>query len=431
MTDVEGGNLEPLEANCFCALASRFVSTSKAASSKDESVSHYLAAEPFADMAKQLILPLFNVPSLKVCQALVMLTWIEWGSDRDASAWLWSGLAIRMSQDLGLSYADTLLAIQDEEIRRQHKLTFWAVLFLDRVISYGAGRRVTIADRDVEIDLPTSEECHASRVESRAQTHPWPYLIQLLRHRGAISDILNEREVTLEQSLELVNQGKHGMAQFFHQLPAGLRFNVTNLRCYSQSHLAPILVMIHCMFHSIICLLHRPSLLRSRDSPPVADTRTPTQPSPECSSSARSISDILAFSALLDARTVTANPYMDHAIYIGSLALLEELQELQTMDPEAQLESSWQSGVLVDKFDTTREALRLLSKHWGGIRWVCEWLDNRSKHHPRLSGGAGHSKTDVRYKAAPAHVRVSIQLVICMSTSLLFLPISSFLLPLA
>ena len=70
-------------------------------------------------MTKDLVVPLFALPSLKVCQALTMITWIEWGNDRNAGAWLWSGLAIRISQDLGLLYNDTLLALPDEEMQRE------------------------------------------------------------------------------------------------------------------------------------------------------------------------------------------------------------------------------------------------------------------------------------------------------------------------
>ena len=474
MHDFEHGLLEPLEANCLAALACRFVaqpginSLSSSHKAKRNSLATvwsegdaasedaYMRADPFADKAKELVYPLFSLPSLKVCQALVMITWIEWGSDRDSSAWLWSGLSIRMSQDIGLSYWDSLEAVPEGEARRVHRLTFWAVYFLDRVISYGAGRRVTIAQSDIEIDLPSSQECHASRIKPAEPnvSHPWPYLMQLLGHRGNISDWLNKRskaDLTPERE-----RGKEILSNFFRSLPVDVRFNVSNLRSHSRNQVAPVLVMLHCMFHSLVCLLHRPSLVHSRmtggnassaHAPGIHTGATGgvgiAQPAmqtmlhgaggytesgfpAECASSARSISDMLSFSRLMDERTILCNPYMDHAIFIGAVALLDELnhavrQQQQQTDPNlhtkpsglreaerrmAATDQGMEVEMLSDKFEVTREALCSLSHYWGGIRWVVKWLEDESKHVKRVKRVA--SASEAFYKAAPAKVKADM-----------------------
>lgn len=452
MAELEQGQLEPLEANCIAALACRFgddpgsrsqlfgarLETPKsrrhAASyaGATPSVARYVRAEPFAEKAKELIYPMFALPSLKVCQALVMITWIEWGSDRDSSAWLWSGLAIRMSQDMGLSYWDSLDSISDGETRRVHRLTFWAVYFLDRVISYGAGRRVTIARADIEIDPPTSAECHGCRREParRGVSHPWPHLIRLLGLRGDISDQLNSRSAS--KPADWAGGGKEALHDFFRSLPMDVRFNVSNLRSHSLNDAAPVLVMMHCLFHSLVCVLHRPSLVQTKgdwtedrefaEAFQSAASRFPA----ECASSARSITDMLSFSGLVDERTIVCNPYMDHAMFIGAIAMVDELRQVMHAngrrnravageagasatgcDASDGVEARFAEETLREKIVMMREALETLSRFWGGIRWVCGWLDERSRAlQPRAEAEASGSKAT--YQAAPAKVKADM-----------------------
>ena len=110
-------------------------------------------------------------------------------------------------------------------------------------------------------------------------------------------------------------------------------------------------------------------------------------------------------------KTVITNPYMDHAIYIGSLALLEKHEKLDLAGvcSNSRFESVdhahlWQKGSIIDKFETTRDCLNHLAMHWGGITWVCVWSDKRSRSLPDLKR---YADSRAVYRAAPASVRVS------------------------
>ena len=224
---------DPLMVNCACALAARFSdhpelvalrrpapdnmvyrSSSKVAEAaffsersrgqNAEPMLLYESANPFAEAAKNLLVPLLSLPSLQVIQGLVCLTWIEWGSNRDAGAWMLGGMCIRMSQDLGLLYREASATLPDPMDQLAHKLTFWSVYFIDRIQAYGGGRRVAMHEDDIDIDLPTGEDIWRFKHESTAvsnrtngddddRCHPWPYLIALLRYRGKLSDMLNVR----------------------------------------------------------------------------------------------------------------------------------------------------------------------------------------------------------------------------------------------
>jgi hypothetical protein len=57
---------------------------------------------PFADNAKQLLVPLLGMPSPSVTAALLLMSYYELGMNSEAGVWNYCGLAMRMAIDLGL-----------------------------------------------------------------------------------------------------------------------------------------------------------------------------------------------------------------------------------------------------------------------------------------------------------------------------------------
>jgi hypothetical protein len=57
---------------------------------------------PFADNAKQLLVPLLGMPSPSVTAALLLMSYYELGVNSEAGVWNYCGLAMRMAIDLGL-----------------------------------------------------------------------------------------------------------------------------------------------------------------------------------------------------------------------------------------------------------------------------------------------------------------------------------------
>ena len=126
-------------------------------------------------------------PNLEKIQALLMLGLHEWGMCKGIKAWIHVGLAIRMSQAMGLQFDDDLddepwalssamkieaqhlgvgsrkeypldpassEAFIDEEVRRR---TFWSCFVMDRYLSSGKFRPAMLAVEDVKLQLPSSE----------------------------------------------------------------------------------------------------------------------------------------------------------------------------------------------------------------------------------------------------------------------------------
>lgn len=145
--------------NSMCALASRF---SQHPRIRGEPI--YLCGEVFGDKAKQVIFALLAVPSYDLVASLLILSWYEFGCNRDVGFWMYSGMAIRMAQDLGMHKGnDRISQVErssrdgseaadaseensdhgqnDEEEDSMQLNLFWSIYFIDRIISLGMSNK--------------------------------------------------------------------------------------------------------------------------------------------------------------------------------------------------------------------------------------------------------------------------------------------------
>lgn len=141
----------------------------------------------------------FAVPDLTRVQALLMLALHEWGMSRGKSAWLYVGMAIRLSQAMGLPFelenelpltrdgprspgfriANTKEKTSDDIIAQETKRrTFWACFTLDRCLSSGKYRPRMIRVKKLGIQLPSDnafafgERVRTSRLNEPAMRRP-------------------------------------------------------------------------------------------------------------------------------------------------------------------------------------------------------------------------------------------------------------------
>lgn len=49
-----------------------------------------------------MLVPLLGYPSTRTVQSLLLLSWHEFGLNNDGNLWAFTGMALRMAQDLGL-----------------------------------------------------------------------------------------------------------------------------------------------------------------------------------------------------------------------------------------------------------------------------------------------------------------------------------------
>ncbi|GES94572.1 Zn(2)-C6 fungal-specific transcription factor [Rhizophagus clarus] len=118
------------------------------------------AGDIFFDRAKALLDNDYDKARVSTIQALIALSLREYGVGRVTRAWLWSGMAARMAQDLGMHRNNEKwhpINLTREE-REEQKRVFWACFVLDRIPSAHLGRPLAIDEKDVDAAHPSEEE---------------------------------------------------------------------------------------------------------------------------------------------------------------------------------------------------------------------------------------------------------------------------------
>lgn len=130
-------------------------------------------------------------------------------------------------------YLLTYSAKEREEVEQERIDTIWAVFMLDRVISSGTGRPVTLRDADFELTFPAV----TNNTESGWPT-PFPALIQIIQLYGRVSDLLNNirdvKDVTPEKIKGLAEMEEE-LTHLYQRLDQRLTFNATNFQHYVKS----------------------------------------------------------------------------------------------------------------------------------------------------------------------------------------------------
>jgi hypothetical protein len=351
MRDLEEKQVDAILVDAVCALAARF-STHPMLVGKgehqDSDNNDHTKAQPseygqaFAHRAKSAIPDAFPCPSVAVVQAALLLAYDEFGASRDSGLWMYLGIAIRMAQDLGMQTLEGLkyegrdgptpksvktaaahvqkpqsIAIrsqpsphhseeQEQRAAERERLdTFWSVFFLDRVISSGTGRPVTLRDRDIEISFPSLDEVDPSS----GWPLPFPALIRIIHLYGRVTDLINRIRDSSDISDDLQKQLaslEDRLTLIYQNLSPRLHFNAVNFQQYVKFNQGTNFLLMHCWFHVLIVLLHQPTLLKPFEGSPQSLSTNSRELS---MSSAKTIADILAFTELIDAKAGMGNPF--------------------------------------------------------------------------------------------------------------------------
>lgn len=391
LRDLEEKQVDPVLVDAVCALAARFSTHSLLRQQPHEEAKATPAeyGHAFAQRAKTALVDIFACPSVAAVQAALLLAYNEFGESRDSGLWMYLGIAIRMAQDLGmhklqgLRYrgiagptpkmfkrqsvngnrhnsdaaqpkasakvvagpdqppssnlpARTRKEIDEQQAVEQERVdTFWAVFFLDRVVSSGTGRRSTLRDKEIEISFPDLAEKHLNTDWPAV----FPALIRIVHLYGRVADLLNSfqepADITPDTGQRLAAMESQ-VTQFYQGLSPRLHFDAVNFQHYMKAGEGTNFVLLHFWFHTLIVLLHQPTLLKTFEGPMLQLFPNSQQLS---MSSAKTIADILSYSQLMDAKASLGNPFTTQPIYVAACAFLKETAE-QTATSNAQSRAS-------------------------------------------------------------------------------------------
>lgn len=146
MERFQTGTMSQFLACCICSLGARFSDVKNRAR----------AAAPFIARAQELVPPLLQLPTHDILTGMLFLAWSNYGQNSESGLWQYSGMAIRMSSDLGAHEVSELYESPAHYARNQ--LCFWSLFVTDRVVAFATGRPASIPEDIIEIPLPKDED---------------------------------------------------------------------------------------------------------------------------------------------------------------------------------------------------------------------------------------------------------------------------------
>ncbi|KAL4880947.1 fungal-specific transcription factor domain-containing protein [Aspergillus karnatakaensis] len=211
-------------------------------------------------------------------QTLLLLSARECGHGNRTQAWLYSGMAFRMLDDLGITidsrkYSDSA-QLSDEDIEIRNRL-FWSCYFWDKMMSLYFGRSPT---------LQSSQGCPPRTIlDDTSELEPWTphgvvfpdgshypptqaHSTSCFVEMCGLMEILNQvlihiydhnRQISEAEFHTCVREQSRNLSGWWDELPEHLKLIPTELPPYSPpSHI----VTLNCVYHTINILTHRPVL---------------------------------------------------------------------------------------------------------------------------------------------------------------------------
>ncbi|KAH9896336.1 fungal-specific transcription factor domain-containing protein [Xylariomycetidae sp. FL2044] len=432
-TMVHEKRAEPILVDAVCALAARFSELPVFEKWNEGKLIKSEFGRLYAQRARAATVETFPCPSVAAVQACLLMAYDGFGADQDSALWMYLGIAIRMAVDLGLSKEDGVKyrgpkdpwynreygrRVSDEfimpppsdedtpspqeqkEVEQERIDTFWAVFFLDRVISSGTGRPVTLKDDDFELELPRSSVDPLS-----GWPDPLSSLIQIIHLYGRVSDVLNHIKSPKDLSKDKLNKLAHmevELTKLHQKMELRLRFDANNFQAHVKNGQGTTFILLHFWFHALIIVLHQPTIF-TREGAVDRKNQLKAHSRELSMSSAKTIADILAFAELLDPKCFIGNPFTSQPIFIAACAFLLESKSAASqpvsrdatpppepknhgfrhanfgMDASASSRHLLLASAASQNYQLCYKALKQMYEYWGGVRYILTVLDQRSE----------------------------------------------------
>lgn len=253
--------ISPLLLNAIYAVASRISPDVRV---RADPASPDTAGDIYFERAERLLDESYDLPSISTVQALLLLASHQHGRMKSARAWLYSGMAFRMAQDLGLHRNCDHWNIPPDECERR-KRVFWCCYVVDRLASAMYGRASTFEERDCDVPFPSVDD--DKPIYNEDATEPPVSLLDTFTNLIKICDILGHvlRNIYYVRSLQntgmrqadsVLTTWNKKLHQWYHQLPNSLQIKKDNNNGHSMPHTA--ICQLHMIYHTTVILLHRP-----------------------------------------------------------------------------------------------------------------------------------------------------------------------------
>ncbi|KAI8853653.1 fungal-specific transcription factor domain-containing protein [Chytridium lagenaria] len=341
-------NESPLLTNSMYALSARYSTHPSVCGGE-----RWKSGDVFYIRAREMVDSFVEVPAASTVAALLCLASYAAGSGRGSASWMYSGMAIRMAQELKLNVEpeldDTVAAEGMSWLEKEKRRRIWWVCFIfDRYAGAAADRSMIVDERDCKIYLPSEEHIWASvnsyhdeptipsptdanfqisvltstsNFTPGIQSHnPFGYFVLLTKVFGKIIDFTNNHksqsiaalsktstpdttrtmssvnEMEMDYQLSVLDAS---LRNWYSSLPewiqdAGEAEEFDRADVLSTNHERPtyIVAYLHIFYHTALILLYRPKMMQHvRDNP---KTVLYSHAFSVCVSAAQSVSSVIA-----------------------------------------------------------------------------------------------------------------------------------------
>ncbi|RCI05130.1 hypothetical protein CU098_011193 [Rhizopus stolonifer] len=256
--------ISPLLLNAIYAMASRISNDSRVRSDPSSSDT---AGDVFFERARCLLDDYYDTPRISTVQALLLLASHQMGAMRPARAWLYSGMAFRMAQDLGLNRnCDSWNIIPEERERR--KRVFWCCFIVDRLISAVYGRSSNFEEKDCDTPFPSVDDDDPI-ISNKDTSRPPASLLEAFIQNIKVCEILGQvlkniyyarsKFHTSSQNAEqILTALSRQLTQWHQKLPPSLQYKLPNTQMGEKGPDPPaVICQLHLVYYTTVILLHR------------------------------------------------------------------------------------------------------------------------------------------------------------------------------
>ncbi|KAH8647977.1 fungal-specific transcription factor domain-containing protein [Xylariales sp. PMI_506] len=245
----------------------------------------YDQGEVFGRQARSLVFDELNrgVCTIPTVQTLLLLSASECSAGHSAQAWVYSGIAFRLVDHMGIyvdsqRYAGNVL-LTEEDIEIRHRL-FWSCYFWDKMISLYLGRSPQIHNSEVsppqvmlddsaetELWIPHGVSFPDGQHYPPTQAHSTSCFMQVCQLSVIFNQILINiydplREGTEYEIQTCIKIQERALSLWWENLPQFLKLDASDLPMFAPpSHI----VTLNCLYHTFRILLFRPTLTRGSD----------------------------------------------------------------------------------------------------------------------------------------------------------------------
>ncbi|ORZ25346.1 fungal-specific transcription factor domain-domain-containing protein [Absidia repens] len=315
--------------NAIYAVASRICSDERVRTTPDQPNT---AGDVFFERARILLDFEYDDFKVSTVQSLLLMSSHQNGALKSIRGWIYSGMAFRMSQNLGLHCNCDNWDLTHEE-KEERKRVFYCCFAIDRLACAMHGRIPVIDERDCDTPYPQdNDSCDEGKGVDKIMDN-FHALIKLCDLLGAVlRDIYSVRGrhqlKRMSSPDALIAKLDKALNNWMAKLPSAVRYRPPSARMAEEAP-APSLALcqIHMLYYTTLILLHRPFIPgpTQKEAPSVF-------PSSEiCSYAANKILDIVV-SLMKEGRLKNVNNYTLYFMFTAGIIFINDASSTNTMD---------------------------------------------------------------------------------------------------